>query len=178
MTRTSDIVYVVARLEHARRAYVLFHAHAKWGDWGLVGGHVEAWEKDNWDAAAARETGEEMSPLHVDIDVALEPLTSELIEWGPEPSRSAGGAPTIYRTRWYSLRFLRDPVACLNALDVAQFLLVDEQRVAEGHDDDLSNLLQRLGTRPRSLSWAEPVDFSELRVPVRRYESQPLSARG
>ena len=174
MTRVSNIVYVVAKLRSSERNYFLLHAHAKWGDWSLVGGHVEPHEQDDWDAAARRETDEEMTPLVVGQDISVQPLTDNLIEWGPEVSHSAGGVPTLYRSRWYALRFLRDPVQCLNQLPRADFLLIEEERLEAGADSDITGLLGRLeagtpsGLRNLPFAWPSPLDMEAL--PLMRRE--------
>ena len=178
MTRVSDIVYVVARLKSAERTYFLLHAHAKWGDWSLVGGHVESFEQDDWDAAAIRETNEEMVPLVVGEDIRVEPLTREVIEWGPEPSRSAGGVPTVYRSLWYSLRFVAEPMGCLRRLAADDFLLVEEARLHAGEDDDITGLFRRLadgrasGLRDLPLAWPEALDLESLPFERREAESR------
>ncbi|MFT5357761.1 MAG: hypothetical protein ACI9KE_004998 [Polyangiales bacterium] len=179
MTRISDIVYVVARLKSAERTYFLLHAHAKWGDWSLVGGHVESHERDDWDAAARRETNEEMTPLVVGRDMSVEPLIRETIEWGPEPSRSAGGEPTVYRSRWYSLRFLRDPMDCLAQLAGDDFLLIEEERLEAGTDTDITGLFRRLsegrssGLRDLPFAWPEVLDLETLPLERRECEVRP-----
>jgi hypothetical protein len=94
--RESNVAYVLAKLRVRGVDYLLLHAHPKWGDWSLVGGHVEPTDRD-WDAAAIRETQEEMAPLRLGEDLDVEALSVPMSEWGPVPSVSAGGAPTRYR---------------------------------------------------------------------------------
>lgn len=122
--RRSDVAYVLARLRAQGRDYLLLHAHRKWGDWSLVGGHVEAWEAHDWREAAAREVQEEMAPLRSGADFSVEPLDVDPSEWGPVPSRSAGGALTKYKVRWFVLRFKSDPCALLGKLPSSEFKLV------------------------------------------------------
>ncbi len=165
--RRSDIVYVLARLQSGGRDYFLFRAHSKWGDWGLVGGHVEEWEVENWDLAARRETEEEMSPLRVGTDLVLDPIPGPA-EWGPEPSRSAGGQPTVYRAQWYALRFLVDPRTALRRLDPSEFLFVEHERLSSQRDEDVTDLVRRVAAAlPRGLddvplAWNADVNLSEL----------------
>jgi hypothetical protein len=141
--RNSRVVYVFVRLRLEGRDYLLFYEHPKWGDWSLVGGHVEAQEERDWVAAAFRETGEEMQPLLPHEDFELEPLPHGPERWGPEISRSAGEVPTVYSARWFALRFARDPAECLAALPTNRFLLVDRERIESGEDTDLTSLVAR-----------------------------------
>jgi len=103
--------------------HVLLHAHRKWGDWSLVGGHVEPTDRD-WLATATREVEEEMTPLRCGSDLEVVPLELPESEWGPVPSVSAGGAPTRYRARWYVLRFKSSPRKLLDRLPRGAFKLV------------------------------------------------------
>src|SRR5687768_8960509 len=114
--RRSNIVFVVARILVGDRDFFLLRSHPKWGGWSFVGWHVEDFEREDWSSAARREAQEEMVPLQVGVDVALEPLPHGPEQWGPEPSRSAGGIPTVYNAKWFTLRFLRDPEECLRQL--------------------------------------------------------------
>lgn len=124
--RHSHVVYTLIRLSTPAGPGLLLRRHEKWGDWSLVGGHVEDWEMDDWAVAAAREAAEEMEPLVTGEDFAVEPLHDEPITWGPEASRSARGERTIYHIRYYGLTFLRDPAELLGRLCASDFLLVDE----------------------------------------------------
>lgn len=111
----------------------MLHRHPKWGDWSLVGGHVEQGEEDDWLKTASREAEEELAPLTLGGDFTVEPLPVEL-RWGPCPSRSAGGMPTEYRARYFVLRFLKDPREILDVLPESEFRLVpiDEVESDEG----------------------------------------------
>ena len=122
-SRQSDVAYVLAKLRIRGVDHLLLHAHPKWGDWSLVGGHVEPTDAD-WYSAAMRETEEELTPLELGRDVEVEPLAVPQSEWGPVPSMSAGGAPTRYRARWYVLRFKADPERLLARLPKDQFMLL------------------------------------------------------
>jgi hypothetical protein len=127
--RHSNVVYILIRLSVADGPSLLLRRHEKWGDWSLVGGHVEEWEMDDWGLAAAREASEELEPLVNGQDFVVAPIHPEPITWGPEPSRSAQGQRTIYRIQYYSLTFLRDPVVLLRRLPASEFLLVPEREL-------------------------------------------------
>jgi ADP-ribose pyrophosphatase YjhB (NUDIX family) len=132
--RHSKVVYVLIRLSTADGPSLLLRRHEKWGDWSLVGGHVEDWELDDWGLAAAREASEELEPLVTGQDFVVTPIHPEPITWGPEASRSARGERTIYHIQYFTLAFLRDPVALLGRLPIAEFLLVPERELGSaGH---------------------------------------------
>lgn len=132
--RHSNVVYVLIRLPTVDGPSLLLRRHEKWGDWSLVGGHVEEWEMDDWGLAAAREATEELEPLVNGQDFVVKPITSEPITWGPEPSRSAKGQRTVYHIKYYTLTFLRDPVELLARLPATEFLLVPERALdSAGH---------------------------------------------
>lgn len=124
--RHSHVVYVLIRLPTVGGPSLLLRRHEKWGDWSLVGGHVEEWEMDDWSLAAAREAAEELEPLVRGQDFDVSPLETGPITWGPEASRSAQGERTVYHIQYYTLTFLRDPVALLGQLPLSEFLLVRE----------------------------------------------------
>jgi len=124
--RHSNIAYVLIRVPTHDGPALLLRRHEKWGDWSLVGGHVEDDELDDWALAAAREASEELEPLVAGEDFEVAPVHAEPITWGPEPSRSARGERTIYKIQYYALVFLRDPVALLGKLPPTEFLLVPE----------------------------------------------------
>jgi hypothetical protein len=121
--RSSHVAYVLAKLSVRGVDYLLLNAHHKWGDWSLPGGHVEVSDA-SWQAAAAREISEELAPLMYGRDVEVRPDEIGCLKWGPIPSRSAGGAPTKYEARCYTLRFKSDPRACLAMLPKDEFMLV------------------------------------------------------
>jgi hypothetical protein len=127
--RHSHVVYVLIRLPLPGGPSLLLRRHEKWGDWSLVGGHVEEWEMEDWGLAAAREATEELAPLVSGQDFVVQPIHPEPIKWGPEPSRSTQGQRTIYHIRYYTLVFLRDPVTLLGRLPAAEFLLVPERAI-------------------------------------------------
>lgn len=133
-TRVSNVVYILIRLFTVDGPALLLRRHEKWGDWSLVGGHVEEWEMDNWALAAAREASEELEPLVNAQDFIVKPIHDELITWGPEASRSNQGLRTIYHIQYYTLVFLRDPIVLLGQLPANEFLLVPEREVnSTGH---------------------------------------------
>jgi hypothetical protein len=162
--RHTDVVYVVAKLRIGETDCVLLNAHRKWGDWSLVGGHVEQTDPD-WRAAAAREVHEEMAPLRCGDDLELEPLKAQATEWGPVLSVSAGGKPTCYRARWFLLRFLADPGECLAQLSPTEFRLF---RLSELEtEEQVSSVVQRAaslvgGWRALPFSWGKALDKSPL----------------
>jgi len=139
--RRSDIAYVLIRLHSEGRDFLLLHRHAKWGDWSLVGGHVEPGEEGNWLATAAREATEEMEPLKLREDFDVEPLQI-CMEWGPHPSRSAFGAPTQYRAEYFVLRFLRAPIEVIRRLPQGEFRLVPVDTI--GDDESVSLPVRKL----------------------------------
>ena len=142
-TRHSNVAYVLAKLRLRGEDCLLLHAHPKWGDWSLVGGHVEPTDA-TWLAAAAREVEEEMAPLRYGDDVEVDPLDLPATQWGPIPSRSADLRPTSYRAEWYVLRFKTDPSELLAKLPSGEFCLV---RVADlTHAANLSSVIHRAAT--------------------------------
>lgn len=165
--RSSEIAYVFAKLRVRGVDYLLLNAHRKWGDWSLPGGHVEA-SDPTWEAAAAREVSEELAPLAYGHDVEIAPDEIGRLEWGPVPSRSAGGRLTKYRARCYSLRFKSDPRACLSKLPKDEFMLVSVRRL--GGNPDVSNVVERTGRllpggwEQLPLSWEADLDDVPLRA--------------
>lgn len=118
-TRRSQIVYASARLQFGNEVYCLLRWHPKWGDWSLLGGHVEAHERDDWLAAVRREIDEELAPLRVGVDVEVGEVAvpETWMESFRKESQSANGGPTQYDVRWFALRFISDPVECLRRVD-------------------------------------------------------------
>lgn len=160
--RHSDIAYVLIRLQSEGQDFLLLHRHAKWGDWSLVGGHVEPGEEGDWLATATREAAEEMVPLKLREDFELEPLKIRM-EWGPHPSRSAFGAPTHYRAEYFVLRFLRAPIEVIRRLPQDEFRLVPVDGIRD--DDSVSlpvrKLLDHVGPEFDALprSWEAEVEL-------------------
>ena len=164
-TRHSNVAYVLAKLRLRGEDYALLRAHPKWGDWSLVGGHVEPTDA-TWQAAAAREVEEEMAPLRCGDDLEVQPLDVPASHWGPVLSRSASLRPTNYRAQWYVLRFKRDPSELLARLPPADFGLV---RIADlAHTPNLSSIIERAGAllpegwASLPLSWQENLDHLPL----------------
>lgn len=165
--RHSDVAYVLAKLRVGGEDCALLRAHAKWGDWSLVGGHVETTDQ-TWHAAAQREVEEEMAPLRCGRDFEVEPLDVPASKWGPVPSRSAGMRPTSYQAAWYMLRFVVDPQQCLAKLSPEAFRFV---RVSDLHRvPNLSSVIERVanllprGWESLPLSWPSNLD----RLPFER----------
>jgi 8-oxo-dGTP pyrophosphatase MutT (NUDIX family) len=170
--RHSHVVYVLIRLPTRAGAALLLHLHEKWGDWSLVGGHVEDDERDDWAAAAAREASEELEPLAVGQDFEVVPIHAEPFTWGPEASRSARGERTIYHIQYYALTFLRDPVELLEQLPASKFLLVSEREL-DSTTYALGNPVRRAyrylqgGLTAVPPAWGEPLDPAALRALTR-----------
>lgn len=141
--RQSDLALVLARVDVDGVPHWLLRRHPKWGDWSLVGGHVEPDEVHDWAATAVRESNEELAPLVCGVDIAIDPLLDEVSSWGPVPSRSAGGALTNYRVRWFQVRFLRDAVECLQRLPQGDFALIPESEI-RGASLGVSSVARRL----------------------------------
>lgn len=165
-SRQTDVAYILAKLRIAGVDHLLLRAHRKWGDWSLVGGHVEPTDT-SWLRTAEREAQEEMAPLRFGNDFEIVPLTLPESEWGPVPSRSAGGTPTRYRARWYLLRFTANPVELLKKLPRSEFALVPVSSLERFEPlssvvSKVHQLLHNWSNLP--LSWATDLDDSPLRV--------------
>ncbi|MEM9454908.1 MAG: NUDIX hydrolase [Myxococcota bacterium] len=161
--RHSNVVYTLIRISVAGVPSLLLRRHDKWGDWSLVGGHVEPWEQDDWRRAAAREATEELEPLREGQDFVVESLHEEPVTWGPEASRSARGERTLYRIQYYRLGFRRDPVELLAQLPAGDFLLVPERTLgstahALGNPVHRARRYLQDGFDSVPLSWAEDLD--------------------
>lgn len=158
--RHSNVVYTLIRVRVGAVPCLLLRRHKKWGDWSLVGGHVEPWEQEDWRLAAAREATEELEPLREGEDFSVEALHPEPITWGPEASRSARGQRTLYRIQYYRLAFHRDPARLLVRLPAEDFLLVPEHALGST-EQPLGNPVHRARRYLREgfdsvpLSWAE-----------------------
>jgi 8-oxo-dGTP pyrophosphatase MutT (NUDIX family) len=161
--RRSDLALVIARIAVDRDPHWLLRRHAKWGDWSLVGGHVEPDEHDDWLRTARREAEEELEPLRDGIDFTVAPMGTSATSWGPVASRSVAGRPTTYCVRWFVLSFLTDPADCLAKLSPDDFLLVPESKLLLRADvsDVTTRLLETLHGDPASIPLAG-------RVPVTR----------
>jgi ADP-ribose pyrophosphatase YjhB (NUDIX family) len=127
--RHSHVVYLLARMTTIFGPALLLNRHKKWDDWSLVGGHVEPDEMGDWRAAAIREADEELVPLSHGADFTIDALHEEPITWGPQPSRSAQGAPTIYHVKFYSLAFKVSRLEVFGQLPPADFKLVPESQI-------------------------------------------------
>lgn len=163
--RSSRVAYVLAKLRVRGVDYLLLNAHRKWGDWSLVGGHVEASDA-TWQAAAVREVSEELAPLLYGQDIEVRPDEVGQMEWGPVPSRSAGGLPTKYQARCYALRFKSDPRVCLSKLPQDDFILIRLSELA--NYPRISSVVEKaghlLGTwKALPLSWDADLDDAPLR---------------
>jgi hypothetical protein len=165
--RTSRVAYVLAKLKVRGQDYLLLNAHRKWGDWSLLGGHVEPSDSDFW-SAAARETSEELAPLHYGEDVEVQRDQLACSEWGPVSSISAGGAPTKYQACWYLLEFKSNPKGCLARLPRDEFRLMRLNDLTES--PDVSSIVKKLaqllpgGWSDLPLSWNDDLDDVPLRI--------------
>lgn len=169
--RTSSVAYVLIRLRVDGSDCLLLREHAKWRDWSLVGGHVEPEEQHDWFLTAMREANEELAPLSagVDFDIIELPIGPEI--WGPEPSRSAGDEPTVYRARWYALSFRRDPTDCLQLIPSGDFLLASFRAIESAHgSQEIAGLVRRLardlegGLRAIPLAWPESLPAASIDI--------------
>lgn len=123
-SRHSDLALVLAKLDVDGEVCLLLNRHKKWGDWSLVGGHVEPGEEQDWAITARREATEELAPLAPERDFLVATQAVAHHKWGPVPSRSAGHVPTTYEARYHCLKFLADPQSCLARLPAEDFVLV------------------------------------------------------
>ena len=142
--RKVALAHVVVKLRDTDGGcYYLLHRHEKWGDWTLVGGHVEPGEEDLWAETARREAEEEMPPLRCHPgDFFLAPLLTSPLTWGPRNSRSAGGEPTVYKAQFFCMLFRRDPAPLLAALEEGGFMLIAESQLHQ--HEDIGDVLRQL----------------------------------
>ena len=165
MMRHSDLVLVVATLDLENERHLLLRRHPKWGDWSLVGGHVEEDEKNDWARAAVRECNEELSPLVYGEDFSLLPLLDRPMKWGPVPSKSAGGELTTYSAQVFALRFLKSPRECLGALPPKDFRLDKEGEIPVPGAEEMSLQARVLDkVESRILAWEQCLSGSEARI--------------
>lgn len=127
-TRQVDASLVIIRFLVDGVSYHLFRRNYKWNDWSLVGGHVEPGEENLWDVTAAREVEEEMQGLKHKENFSLVPLLWLPVMWGPVMSKHAN-VLTNYRTQFFALKFLVDPLGLLKNLPKEDFKLVPETMV-------------------------------------------------
>lgn len=170
--RRSRVAYVLVKLKVRGQDCLLLTAHRKWGDWSLVGGHVEASDSDFW-TAAARETSEELAPLRYGEDMEIRRDSLACSEWGPVSSVSAGGAPTNYQACWYLLEFKSNPKGCLARLPREEFRLVRLTDVTTS--PTISGVVKKIaqllpgGWQDLPLSWKDDLDD----VPLWSSASEP-----
>lgn len=164
--RHSDVAYIVVCLRIEGTPHFLLGRHKKWGDWSLLGGHVEPFEHGSWAAAAAREAQEELPPLRHRKDFVLVPIFSNPVVWGPDVSRSADDKPTMYQAQFFAMEFLAEPSAVFRRLDVHDLRLVPQGNVERdvGTAKPLRVLEARLsgGLTSIPLAWPSPIDRSKL----------------
>lgn len=179
MTRRSDIAYIVARFMLGNKRYLLLRKHPKWGDWSLVGGHVEPFEKRDWARAAIREAEEELDPLSFRRDFILLPLLRAPISWGPVPSRSAHGALTEYTAQYFALRLTASPEETLARLPDDDFVLFDEDAVEKtgAANGALAALRSSLPHGLDAVPLAAERRLSPAAVKIRRVKRPPIVER-
>jgi hypothetical protein len=166
--RHSDLALVLIRLRIKSEPHIVLTRHQKWNDWTLVGGHVEPDERNDWARAAVRESNEELAPLRFGHDFILLPLLDQPVQWGPLPSKSAAGEPTIYTAQLFALRFLRAPSECLSRLPQKDFCIVREGDIF-GRDAQSEGVLtvaaKALGSFQRAaLAWDSPLNSPPLTI--------------
>lgn len=122
--RKVALAHVVVKFQVAGDSYYLLHRHRKWGDWSLVGGHVELGEEGLWARTAIRETEEELRPLRNRRDFILVPLLGKPLIWGPQRSRSAAGELTIYTAQFFRMVFRKNPLQLLSSLPERDIVFV------------------------------------------------------
>lgn len=182
--RESQLSVIVVRLLVDGEACVLLLRHEKWGDWGMVGGHIE--EGESARDAAARELSEELVPLKVGQDVRLSPLLARPLTWGPVASRSAQGLSTTYLTHFFYTEFLTDPERALRLVEDRRLVFVPETALdpadwPAGVTDVLSRLLRDIGGLRRiPLGWSESLSseamgIARLPVDAKRLQSAGVS---
>lgn len=167
MHRTSWASFVVPRFRLDDGSEVaLFLKHRKWGDWGLVGGHVEPGEEGAWLTTCAREIDEEMPSFRYGQDYELRALRPDPMTWGPVRSRSARGQATVYTAQFFALHCLHDPTRLLAALPHGEFAFADRTLLAEERRkptglvaDPFLRILAALpgGLEDIPLAWPQPI---------------------
>jgi len=152
--RTSDLALVLIRLNVGEEPHLLLTRHRKWGDWSLVGGHLEPDERADWAKAARRECNEELAPLRYGEDFLLLPMLDRPVRWGPVPSRSAGNEPTVYSAQIFALRFLKPPQECLARLPQTEFRLIREAELVGASVEEPPLPARALRAVPRrAMAW-------------------------
>jgi len=158
-SRHSRISVVVFLLDLDGEPHLLLLRHVRWGDWSLVGGHIEGNETPL--EAAIRETEEELAPLRVETDIRVAQLFPDPVTWGPVLSRSAG-APTRYTVWFHYGVFLTDPSLALSRVRGVRLGYVPMNALTRaGWPQDVTDILARLraarGFRQVPAAWHRPV---------------------
>lgn len=164
--RTSKVSVVLFRINLRGEDSLILLRHAKWGDWSLVGGHIELGETPL--DAAVRETEEELAPLRAGLDFAIvtEPLAT--LSWGPVESKSAGRAPTTYSAWVFCGELLRPPSDFVRSIADAELAAValrhlDVNDWPGGVTNVLARIVEaRVSLTSVPLAWREPVSAREL----------------
>ncbi len=159
MPRHSHVSVVLFLLDIGGEAHLLLLRHWRWGDWSLVGGHMEGNETPL--QTAIRETEEELAPLRVHADIRVAPLFAEPVRWGPVLSRSAG-TPTRYTVWFHYGVFLVDPDLALARVHGARLGYLPMTALTQARwPRDITDILARLraaeGFSRVPPAWPRPV---------------------
>jgi len=184
MGRESKVALVLVKLRVAGEDYFLVREHPKWGDWSVVGGHVERYEESDWGTAAIREADEELRPLSHELDFDVVALGGDPIRWGPVRSKSAQERPTTYEARYFFLKLKRCPQDLLSQLDVETYRLVRQSELEsdQGHEGISDTLLRARealtgGLSAVPLAWPESLDRRALPISEWNQATQAARAR-
>jgi 8-oxo-dGTP pyrophosphatase MutT (NUDIX family) len=168
--RHSQISVVLLVLDIDRAPHLVLLHHARWGDWSLVGGHIEADESPL--EAAVRETEEELAPLRVEVDLRVSPLLATPLSWGPVSSRSAG-VPTQYTVWFHYGAFLVEPSAALPRVSSSEIAYLPmsaltQARWPRGVTDILARLRATTDLMAIPHAWPRPLHPFDARTAVLR----------
>lgn len=176
--RQSNVAYIVTCLNVDSAPHFLLLRHRKWGDWSLVGGHVESFRGESWAAAAMRETQEELPPLVHRKDFVLLPIFSTPVKWGPEISISAGNRETMYHAQFFAMEFMGDPRSIFTKLDAEELRLVPQNELE--HSAEIAKpiriLCQRLRGGLTSIPRAWNDSISRAALPRKLFEPVSVSS--
>lgn len=170
--RHSEVSYVLVCLRIDGVPHFLLAHHAKWGDWSLAGGHVEASELGSWATAAAREVQEELPPLQHRKHFLLVPIFSKPVSWGPEQSRSSANQPTIYHAQFFAMELVVDPIELFATIDANDLRFVPQADLERGEvPGPVKILRERLAGGLTSIPLAWPEVINRSRLPARLFDA-------
>lgn len=164
--RRSEVAYIITCVRVDNRPHFLLLRHKKWGDWSLVGGHVEKEDGGQWAATAVREAQEELPPMQHRKQFLLLPIFSTPVTWGPVQSKSAQGRETIYNAQFFALEFLKDPRYVLPELAIDELRLVSQDELE--HSGEMAQPIRILAQKLRGgltsipLAWQTSLEKSSL----------------